>query len=327
MNLVVQGVALSILLLGSQTAKAQDTYSNEEKRNLPFQQFIDFAAAKVTALPVSDHIYALTEPMQRIGGIVAAYVGQDAVLLVDSGYPKAIPRIKETLATLTKKPIRIIINSHWHVDHTDGNSVWAEDGALIVAHEGVRLRRQSEQEILAFGETYAPLDDIGLPSLTYSDRMTLRWPEQTIVLHHVNAHTDGDTLVQFVEDNVIHIGDLSYGRQYPFLDLGTGGGWQGFVAGLSLALSLADENTKFIPGHLLPQDKRSPVLSTADIRAFHSMAVEIEHRVRSAISQGRTLKEIIKANLISDMEADWYRTSTVSSAAVLSMAYLSLIGQ
>jgi glyoxylase-like metal-dependent hydrolase (beta-lactamase superfamily II) len=234
--------------------------------------------------------------------------------------------VRAALDSVTASPVRTVINTHWHVDHTNGNTEWvagsaAAPGALIVAHDRVRARRAGVAEIKAFGETYPPLPAAALPRLTYATSLVLRAGDETITLHHARGHTDGDTLVHFARANVIALGDLSFGRQYPFLDLDAGGGWDGLMAGIDLALSLADDNTRFVPGHLLPTDVRSPVLTTAEVRAYRAMLADVAARVQAAKARGLTLAETIAAQPLKDLEADWFRSAAVTSASVLAMAW------
>lgn len=261
--------------------------------------------------------------------MVTAWIGARETVLVDTGYPQAVPAIRALLASLDAPPVAYVINTHWHVDHTDGNTEWIKTsgsapGARIVAHTNVRLRRSKRQEIRVFGAVYPPLPTAALPQMTYKQMMALPVSGETIVLYHARGHTDGDSIVQFQSANLIALGDLSFGRQYPFIDADSGGGWPGLIAATDHAISLGNARTKFVPGHVLPSDPRSPLLSYEDLQEFRQMLGIVDQRVRAAIGRGVTLKELLKQRPLRDLESKWQRTAAVSSAFVTTTAYVTI---
>jgi cyclase len=298
-------------------------------RELPFQQFTDFSKLEIRALPAGPRAFVLTDAGGRIGGMVTAWIGPRETVLVDSAYPQAVPAIRAVLASLNAPPVAYVINTHWHVDHTDGDTEWIKPtgsgaGARIVAHANVRARRSTRQEIRSFGASYPPLPDDALPQMTYARTMALPVSGETVVLHHAQGHTDGDSIVHFHDANVIVLGDLSFGRQYPFIDAPSGGGWPTLIAAIDQVLARGNPTTRFVPGHVLPTDTRSPILSYTDLQEYRQMLGVVDQRVRTAIRRGVTLKELLDQRPLKDLEGQWLRTAAVSSAFIATTAYVTI---
>ena len=305
-------------------AYAHDAGDATRDGTLPFPELTDFGALSVTAQPVTERVVLITDPDGRIGGIVGAYLGDGGVVLVDSAYPQAAARVDDVLRGLDAAPVRLVINTHWHVDHTDANVYWAEQGARIVATDAVRRRRTVMQEIRLFGRSYDPLPNAGLPSITYVDRLTLRLFGQTLHVRESNGHTDGDSIVHFVEENAFHLGDLSFGRQYPFLDVDTGGTWQGLIDSITWVLARSNDESRYIPGHLLPGDPRPPYLDRSELEEYLAMLTTVHNRVADAKARGLTLDEAVAADLLADLDPDWQRSPLVTSDLVVETVYRTL---
>jgi len=206
----------------------------------------NFDTVQVRTTSLGRGVYMLT----GAGGNMGLAVGDDAVFLIDDEYAPLTPKIRAAIAALTPKPVRFVLNTHWHFDHTGGNKDHGEAGALIVAHDNVRKRLSTTQFVEAFNQSYPPLPKAGLPVVTFNDTVTFWLNGDTITAFHVApAHTDGDAIVYFRGANVVHMGDVFVSAAFPFLDLSSGGSIHGFVTGTERVLRVIDANTKVIPGH------------------------------------------------------------------------------
>ena len=203
-----------------------------------------FANVEVTATPVTEGIYML----QGAGGNIAASIGSDGTLIVDDQFAPLGDKIIASLKSVGGSTPRMVVNTHWHGDHTGSNPQMGEQ-ATIVSHDNVRVR-------LAGIEDYPRT---GLPLVTYSDALTLHFNDQTIALLHLPAgHTDGDSAVWFKQANVIHMGDHFFVRRFPYVDAGSGGTIQGFISNVRNVLAKVPEDIQIIPGH-------GPLASTQDL--------------------------------------------------------------
>jgi cyclase len=233
------------------------------------------------------------------GGNIAASVGEDGIVLVDDHYKPLTPKLKAALARLSPRPVRFVLNTHWHDDHTGGNEGLAREGALIIAHENVRKRLSVEQVIEAFRTRYPPMPPVALPVVVFREDVTLHVNgDEVAVFHAPTAHTDGDAVVHFKQANVIHMGDIFFNRMYPFVDVGTGGSIDGMIAACDRALGLSDAKTRIIPGH-------GPVGGTAELAAYRAMMAVIRARVGALVVAGKSLGEIQAAGVTREYDAEW----------------------
>jgi glyoxylase-like metal-dependent hydrolase (beta-lactamase superfamily II) len=214
------------------------------------------------------------------------------------------------------------VNTHAHADHFGANEAMAKDGALIVAHEGLRERMAKGQYLAAFNQTIPPSPPAALPKVTYADAMTLNIDGETVELVHVpNAHTDNDTLVHFKRANVIHAsGTFGGDGAYPFFDMSSGGSLAGMIAAEEKMLSLADANTK------IQADEGEPA-STDALKATHDMLVALRARVQKLIDEGKSEDEAVAAKPVNGLGERWERAAGFLTADVFTrMAYQSLKG-
>jgi len=257
----------------------------------------DFSKVEITTRQVADGLYVL----EGAGGNMAVSVGEDAVFLVDDQYAPLTEKIVAAIAKLTPKPVRFVLNTHWHGDHTGGNENLGRAGAIVVAHDNVRRRMSVEQFNEIFGSKTPPSSRGSLPVVTFSGgTVTFHLNgEELRAIHAPKAHTDGDTLVHFVKADVIHSGDIVWNGLYPFIDVSSGGSVEGTIAACDLMLRMSTERTRIIAGH------GPSIVSPADVRAYRDMLATVSGRVKALVAQGKTLEDIKAAKVSADFDDKW----------------------
>jgi len=225
-------------------------------------------ATAVTSSKVVPGIYMIVGADGFAGGNIALLVGDDQVVLIDDGIQPIGAALIESVAEIAGRPVDFVINTHVHGDHVGSNAAFANTGAVVVAHDSIRERLETDPS-----EAGGP---DGLPQITFSDEVTFHAGGHTAKVFHIAAaHTDGDAAILFSEVNVIHAGDVHFNYLFPFIDLDNGGSVAGFIAGQREIIALADEDTIIIPGH-------GPLASKADLQVAVDMLVDAEARVRIA---------------------------------------------
>ena len=269
---------------------------------------------EIVVTQIADHIYVLSGP----GGNIGLSVGEEAVFLIDDKYAPLIPAVKKGVATVTDRPVSLILNTHWHGDHTGGNEDFRNDGAIIISHDNVRKRMSTEQFRSVFNRTTPASPGAALPIVTFDDDLTMHINDDVIrVVHVPHAHTDGDTILKFKNANVIHTGDIVFNGVYPFIDVDSGGSVLGIINGVELMLAMSDENTKFIPGH-------GSVTATADdLRAYLSMLVTVRDRISQMIREGKTIEEVQASDASAEYDAEW-TWNFINPELFKKLVYLSL---
>jgi len=259
-----------------------------------------FAQADYTKVQIkTEKLSATTYMLTGAGGNLGVSVGKDAVFVVDDQFAPLTPKIKAAIAKLSRKPVKFVLNTHWHFDHTGGNENFGKAGALIVAHENVRKRMSSEQLIEFLGMPIKPSPDQALPIVTFTTDVTFHLNgDEVHVFHVANAHTDGDAIVQFRKSNVIHLGDVFFNKLYPFIDTSSGGTIDGMIAAADTVLALANDDTKLIPGH-------GPLATKDDLRNYRDMLSTIAGRVKTQIKDGKTLGDIIASKPTVEFDEAW----------------------
>jgi cyclase len=275
------------------------------------QQNFDKVTIETTDL--GNGLYMLT----GAGGNLGVSAGADGVFLIDDQYAPLTDKIRAAIAKISDKPLRYVINTHWHGDHTGGNENLGKAGAVIVAHENVRERMSTEQVMKAFGLTVPPSPEAALPVITFTENVTFYLNGQEArVIHVPHAHTDGDSIIHFRNGNVIHMGDLLFNGMYPFIDLGSGGNLNGMISGHDLALELADEETKIIPGH-------GPLADRAALKRNRDMLATVRDRVQKLIDKGKSEDEAVAADPLKDMNEEWGK-GFINGESLVRFAYRSL---
>lgn len=255
----------------------------------------DFSQVKVTVVPVAPGVYML----QGSGGNIGLSVGQDDAFVIDDQYAPLTARIKAAIATVTPKPVRFVVNTHWHGDHTGGNENMANGGAILVAHENVRRRMSAEQFNEVFKSTTPPSSPAALPVVTFNDGISFYVNGDSVQVMHVkNAHTDGDAIIMFRVANVVHMGDTYFNGMYPFIDVSTGGSIDGIIAAADRVLAMTNDSTKIIPGH-------GALGNRASLMAYRKTMVDVRNRMSKLIAKRRTLVQIIAARPLADYDEAW----------------------
>ena len=248
--------------------------------------------------PVTGNITVVEGANGFSGGNVAVSVGDDGVLVVDDALEPISAKLRTAVAGLSKKPVRFVINTHVHGDHTGGNAMLGGAGAVIVAHYNVRKRLSGEQfmEFMSIKKTIPPAPAAALPVVTFNDDLTFFFNGDEIhIVHVAPAHTDGDAIIHFKKANVLHMGD-TFCAGYPIVDKSSGGSYEGFLAAAEKGLAIADDATKIIPGH-------GPVMTKADLVAWRDMLVKVRERVASLAAQKKSLDEIKAAKVTAEFDA------------------------
>lgn len=233
------------------------------------------------------------------GGNMGLLVGDDGALLIDDQFGPLSDKILATIASKTDLPLRWVLNTHWHGDHTGGNANLSATGAVIVAHEAVRKRMSTEQSTASLDRTTSASPAEALPDITFTKGLELHWNGQKVRLIHVAAaHTDGDSFVHLTGANVLHMGDCFSNGMYPFIDRSSGGSIDGVIAAANTALGLVNNHTAIIPGH-------GPLANRHDLRSYRDMLVKARTAIAALIDDGFNRDEVIAAHPTRDLDEQW----------------------
>ncbi len=252
------------------------------------------------------------------GGNIGVSYGPDGTVLIDDQFAPLTVKIQRAVSDLGATPVKYLINTHWHGDHSGGNENFGKAGAMIMAHDNVRVRMSSEQKR---GERVTPPSpQIALPVVTYDGGLTLHLNGEEVRAIHVEpAHTDGDSIIYWSKSNVIHMGDTFFNKvTFPFIDLNSGGNAKGVVKAADVALALANDDTKIIPGH-------GPVATKADLQAYRDMVADVALRVDVAKGKGNGIDAIKAMKLTAgyDVKGDGF----ISGDAFVEAVYKSAGGK
>jgi glyoxylase-like metal-dependent hydrolase (beta-lactamase superfamily II) len=275
----------------------------------------DMSDVEIETVPVAPGVHVLVGR----GGNIGVSTGADGIALIDDQYAPLHEKILAAVAELQSGPVRFVLNTHWHGDHTGGNEALGREGALIVAHDAVRQRMGVEQFMRAFDRRIPAAPPEALPVVTFGVDTTLHWNGDALHAIHVpHAHTDGDAIVHFAKANVLHMGDVYFAGRYPFIDLDSGGSLEGVIRAAELGLSIADEETRIIPGH-------GPVSDRAGLAAYHDLMVLARDRISAAIAAGKSLAQVVEEKPLAEYDDSW-GGGFITPDGFLKIAYTSLAG-
>ncbi len=253
----------------------------------------NFDAVQIKTIKVAQNIYVL----EGQGGNIGVSVGDDGVLLIDDQFA---PLTAKHLEAITDKPVRFLINTHYHWDHVGGNENLGKAGVLIVAHDNVYKRMAGRQVVQILKQDIPPYPKAALPVVTYNDRVTYHINGDELTAYKVpRSHTDGDSFVRFRNANVIHTGDVFAAGRYPFIDVENNvGSVKGIVKAMDELIPTLDDFTKVIPGH-------GPVSTKKEVIAYRKMINTVATRVEALVRKGKTLEQVIAAKPLREYDEEW----------------------
>ena len=277
----------------------------------------DLSKVVIKVTKVAGNVYML----EGEGGNIGASVGEDGIVIVDDQFAPLADKIRAALKSVTDKPIRFVINTHYHGDHTGGNALFQKDSPII-AHDNVRKRLEAGGRAGNGGSVHfdaKPAEKDALPILTFDHDMTVHLNGEDIrALHFPSGHTDGDSIIYFPKSNVVHMGDdfVTYG--FPFIDVDSGGSIDGIIAAAEKAIEQLPPDVKVIPGH-------GPISTLDDVRTYIKMLKDTRAVVEKAMAKHQSLDDMKKAKLLEPWKK--YSGDFISSDAFLETLYNSLSGK
>lgn len=254
----------------------------------------DFSKVQIKTTKLSDNFYTL----EGQGGTVGILVGPDGVFMVDAQFAPLSDKLMAAIKQVSDKPVRFLVNTHVHGDHTGGNENFGRMGATIIAR-GTLRNRLMHPNPAANGQPTPPTQPVGLPMITYNANSQLAFHmngEEIQLIPIPNAHTDGDTMVRFVQNDIIMTGDFYRSVQYPNIDRANGGSLNGMVNGLGQIIARSGPNTRIIPGH-------GPMADRAAVMMHRDMLLAVRDRVRKLVTEGKSEQEVMAANVTADYDA------------------------
>ncbi|MBI2993600.1 MAG: MBL fold metallo-hydrolase [Gammaproteobacteria bacterium] len=265
------------MVAGPATAQEEDRFKN----------------VQIETIQVAEGVYMLVGE----GGNIGVSAGEDGVFLIDDQFAPLTGKIKAAVAKISDKPVRFVLNTHWHGDHTGGNENLGKEGVVIVAHDNVFSRMAKENFMEAFNLRVPPAPKAALPVISFNDTVTFHLNSEEIhTRHYARAHTDGDSVVHFRGRNVVHTGDIFFNQSYPLIDVSSGGSIDGVIASVKDLLTWIDGKAKIIPGH-------GPLADRKALEGYLEFLTTVRARIGDLIDEGRTLEEAVAARPLADFDA------------------------
>lgn len=283
-------LSLLLILFNTTVSNSKITSTEEYARNA----WGNLETAEVTTKKVNESLFLL----YGLGGNIAVSIGNDGVLIVDSQIPIIFPKIMKAIKKLSDDRIIYTINTHWHWDHSDGNLVLDSDETKIISHSNARENMQ-KGGLINMGTTILnqePYPKSALPVITHENGMSLYFNDEKIdLLHFGPAHTTGDTVIYFTNQNAIHLGDVFFSNSYPFIDVDNGGSLSGMINYLEKIVLVIDKDTIVMPGH-------GEISSISDIKETIEMLKTVKNRILMSIKNNQSLEQIISSNITKDFD-------------------------
>ncbi len=273
----------------------------------------DFTDVGLKTIHVSGNIYMLEGIHGFAGGNIGVSIGDDGILIVDDQFSEMNEKIRAALARLKPGQPRFVLNTHWHGDHTGGNTDFSTN-ATIIAHHNVRKRLMHEQTNALATTPARPKQ--AWPVITFDESLTLHFNDETIkVLHLPNGHTDGDSIIYFTESNVVHMGDHYFAGMFPFIDIATGGNVLSFADNVKRAIDSVPDDVKIIPGH-------GPLSNKEELITYYKMLQDSIRFVQQNLDKSMTLEEILKIGLPEHLKS--WETGFIKADKWLTFIYQSI---
>jgi glyoxylase-like metal-dependent hydrolase (beta-lactamase superfamily II) len=271
-----------------------------------YAQGVDFSKVEIGTIDLGNKTYMLTGQ----GGNITVAVGTDGIIMVDAQFAPLHDKIKAAITKISPLPIKYLINTHYHGDHVEGNDQFQKEGAIIVAHDNLRVRLAAGTTNMLNGNKTPPAPAARIPTVTYQvGDMKVQVGGRVAELKHViNAHTDGDTWVYFPDANVLALGD-TFTRNYPNIDWGNGGNIAGMVAAADRYLKAANDNTKIVPGH-------GALATKANLQEFRDMLATVRDRLQKLLDEGKTEQEVLALDPLKDLNAKWAGAAGLSTGPI-----------
>lgn len=268
---------------------------------------------EITVEKAAKNIYVL----KGVGGNIGIAVSDNGVYMIDDQFAQLSEKILAAIATVTDQPVRFLVNTHLHGDHTGGNENLSNQGAIIIAHENVR-KRMSNKQFLGMGQILDASPPAALPQITFTDDLTIYLDSITpmMVMHVHEAHTDGDSFVYFPNENVLHTGDVFFKNSYPYIDLNSGGSIDGLLQAVNEALFMVNDKTVIIPGH-------GDLATRQDLMNYRDTLMAVREQVRTAKVDGKTLEEVREMELTKEWD-DTYGQGFIKPDEIVKFVYNSL---
>jgi len=275
----------------------------------------NFDTIQVRSQPLRGSVHVL----QGSGGNIGVSVGPDMTFVVDDQYAPLSQKILAAIGRLSSQPVKFVVNTHWHGDHTGGNENMGKAGAVIVAHENVRKRMSVEQFNAVFNRRTPASPAGALPVVSFSDSVRFHINGDDVVASHVPpAHTDGDVIIHFTKADVVHMGDTFFNGNFPFVDVSSGGNVNGVIGAADRVLATCTPQTIIIPGHGAATD-------CAGLRAYRNVIVAVRDRVQAEMRKGLTLEQLKAAGLSKDHDERWGK-GFIQPPVFIELIYRSLGG-
>ncbi|CAM1340237.1 MBL fold metallo-hydrolase [Tenacibaculum amylolyticum] len=266
----------------------------------------------IEPIKITENIYML----KGQGGNIGLFIGEDGAFMIDDQFAPLTPKILAAIKRITDKPVKYLVNTHWHGDHTGGNENMSKEGAIIVAHTNVRKRMGEESTVRGRKKPASPKE--ALPVITFDKDVMFHINGEDVLVSHVhNAHTDGDAHIYFTNSNVMHMGDTYFQGKFPYIDLNSGGSIDGYIAAANKALLMADDDTVIIPGHRGLSNKK-------ELTSYKKMLEILRDRVQTKIDEGKTLEEVKNDASITKEYAKDYGGWFITAEGIRETIYRSL---
>jgi len=263
----------------------------------------DFSKVEIRTTDLGDNVYML----EGQGGNITVAIARNGIIMVDSEFAPLHDRIKAAIAVVSNLPIKYLVDTHFHGDHTGGNEPFGRDGATVVSEINVRTRLAAGTTNGLTGVKTPPMPDAALPAKTYTGAFKIRLDGRVADLRHIaNAHTDGDTYVWLKTANVLATGDTFTNGRYPNIDFANGGNIKGMIAATDAYLKLVNDKSRIVPGH-------GPIADRAALVAYRTMLVTARERMAKLVKEGKSEDDVVAAKPFTDLDAKWAPTDLAAT--------------